>query len=702
MKRASDDSAEVAAATWAQRARTVPLARPAIEAFAKELPGDAPLDRAVRVALDVAAIHAAQVLALAASVAGRPLARETVAALLPELDMHEYLPAVARTCGKEAGSLLAEMAAVGTLGLEATVLAVYLAAQWLDDPRASRPLVVALRALLRRELYEDERELLVEAIRGAADPVLLEQVPAARAPSKESARVRERVLGDILGCLPDEAPLSTISGYTYRKHGAEPGRNDPCPCGSGQKYKKCHGRTGAEASAVPSISGFSDALLEPGAAARLKADQFAQFRPAELSRFDPGELTEAQLVVAFDKLLAYRRWDPIERIVGEMTRRQLRPAGMPVENFVRDLAVTLARAGETDRAARMAERAGAARGEVDLHLALARRDPGVLERLEAAAAEGLAGDIDRVYDVAFSLLEHSPALGVLVARGSFAPGRNIDNESLLLEAEVARDRLGAPPEEPYWSALDAMWGEERAQDDAQARRRRGAGVEVASQEVDRMREEMAEARARAHEAERELRERERGMHELQEKHRELEALVARTGAEDHARRVDDLEAERQRLRGRIEELKANLKEGAEQRRELRQRLTERSERARPARPEGDAPEPVARESEADEEGEAFVERKRPLRVPVFAESVKKHLEDLPLEVASASLACAAALAAGSEPTWREVKRLQRAPDALSARVGIHHRLLFRARADAIEVIDVVHRRDLPRAIDRLM
>jgi SEC-C motif-containing protein len=23
--------------------------------------------------------------------------------------------------------------------------------------------------------------------------------------------------------------------------GKQPGRNDPCPCGSGKKYKKCHG-----------------------------------------------------------------------------------------------------------------------------------------------------------------------------------------------------------------------------------------------------------------------------------------------------------------------------------------------------------------------------------------------------------------------------------------------------------------------------
>ena len=27
--------------------------------------------------------------------------------------------------------------------------------------------------------------------------------------------------------------------------GAQPGRNDPCPCGSGKKYKKCHGAIAA-------------------------------------------------------------------------------------------------------------------------------------------------------------------------------------------------------------------------------------------------------------------------------------------------------------------------------------------------------------------------------------------------------------------------------------------------------------------------
>ena len=31
----------------------------------------------------------------------------------------------------------------------------------------------------------------------------------------------------------------TVRGQTVRRPGAVTGRNDPCPCGSGRKYKKC-------------------------------------------------------------------------------------------------------------------------------------------------------------------------------------------------------------------------------------------------------------------------------------------------------------------------------------------------------------------------------------------------------------------------------------------------------------------------------
>ena len=37
---------------------------------------------------------------------------------------------------------------------------------------------------------------------------------------------------------------SKASDETYVRKGQKVGRNDPCPCGSGQKYKKCHGKLG--------------------------------------------------------------------------------------------------------------------------------------------------------------------------------------------------------------------------------------------------------------------------------------------------------------------------------------------------------------------------------------------------------------------------------------------------------------------------
>jgi hypothetical protein len=46
--------------------------------------------------------------------------------------------------------------------------------------------------------------------------------------------------------LPGNSEMSIVSpilfGYPYGQMSQKPGRNDPCPCGSGKKYKKCCGR----------------------------------------------------------------------------------------------------------------------------------------------------------------------------------------------------------------------------------------------------------------------------------------------------------------------------------------------------------------------------------------------------------------------------------------------------------------------------
>jgi len=35
------------------------------------------------------------------------------------------------------------------------------------------------------------------------------------------------------------------AGQPYRREEPKPGRNDPRPCGSGKKFKKCHGAAAA-------------------------------------------------------------------------------------------------------------------------------------------------------------------------------------------------------------------------------------------------------------------------------------------------------------------------------------------------------------------------------------------------------------------------------------------------------------------------
>jgi preprotein translocase subunit SecA len=86
-------------------------------------------------------------------------------------------------------------------------------------------------------------------VASAAQPPTLEAAPReiaipTRAPSttidaieKEFARKKQRELqaASLAGGSNGASPAA------QRRTGEKVGRNDPCPCGSGKKYKKCHG-----------------------------------------------------------------------------------------------------------------------------------------------------------------------------------------------------------------------------------------------------------------------------------------------------------------------------------------------------------------------------------------------------------------------------------------------------------------------------
>jgi preprotein translocase subunit SecA len=76
--------------------------------------------------------------------------------------------------------------------------------------------------------------------------------PAVNAKGLEAAQSRNTGLSYSAPSLDSEggAPVSRSGGQgatanTTTVTGHEPARNAPCPCGSGKKYKKCHGAPGA-------------------------------------------------------------------------------------------------------------------------------------------------------------------------------------------------------------------------------------------------------------------------------------------------------------------------------------------------------------------------------------------------------------------------------------------------------------------------
>ncbi len=76
---------------------------------------------------------------------------------------------------------------------------------------------------------------------GAAGKSDEEQPPAAGGARKRTRAIGARATARAPG-EPTEAKAETV-----RRERPKVGRNDPCPCGSGKKYKKCHGKDEAEA-----------------------------------------------------------------------------------------------------------------------------------------------------------------------------------------------------------------------------------------------------------------------------------------------------------------------------------------------------------------------------------------------------------------------------------------------------------------------
>src|SRR5262249_52977116 len=135
------------------------------------------------------------------------------------------------------------------------------------------------------------------------------------APLGESREARDLAdtvraqLADPIGTLPEHAPARALFGFTVRRAAPKVGRNDPCPCGSGQKYKKC-------CEGKPEAASFADQRKHPHRYA--SAEELGRLPPATLARVDAKELPTEHLIAAARQLTAFHFWGEAERALTEL------------------------------------------------------------------------------------------------------------------------------------------------------------------------------------------------------------------------------------------------------------------------------------------------------------------------------------------------------------------------------------------------
>jgi hypothetical protein len=149
------------------------------------------------------------------------------------------------------------------------------------------------------------------------------------------------------------------------------------------------------------------------------------------------------------------------------------------------------------------------------------------------------------------------------------------------------------------------------------------------------------------------------------------------------------------LDGRIEELEGLIREGQAERRDLRKQLEVAAEKK---------PEEARRRvvDEADEGVDDLPVAARGITLPRFDRKFTDSIADVPGPVASEAMRTIGTLSAGDGFAWRSVKQAKdMVRPLLMARVGIHHRLLFRCDDGILDVMDLITRETLLTTLKRI-
>ena len=480
----------------------------------------------------------------------------------------------------------------------------------------------------------------------------------------------ERLIGE-------RATNQLASGVTMRRAVAKVGRNDPCPCGSGRKYKHCCLEKDDErlhhSSDVAGVTA-EELLADPNA--HLTEERLYRMHPFEMAKLDPLKVPAELWKTYFMKLGALNGFDQA------MEAMQSIGWSEAMEEHWDNVILFATHAGRKDVIERMMEMRKKMTGEEDVAvhlgtmLALEEANPTrVLQVMDETAREVLQDENpEHLKHMADGLLwSRNRALGILVARGVIPLLPSEEAVKLLDRILEARDVLNLPPDDPISGIVDERYAEHE-EDNAKLREAR--------QSLDTKAEEARE---------------------LKEKLDGLQAEIVRRERKQAADAEEN--APMKELRRKLEEMKSALNERQRERNQLRRDLqkardTLESLRQTPAT----SPEEEA-EAERHEESLLLPQdapEVHPVRLADYPKGFLQTLSAFPRHVARAAVVMIGRLAAGEPAAFVGALRLKATPKVMRQRIGINYRLLFRLWPERLEVVDLINRKDLDRRLKTLV
>ena len=498
----------------------------------------------------------------------------------------------------------------------------------------------------------------------------------------------------VMDHVPAKPPSTLPTPIPLRRAVARVGRNEPCPCGSGKKYKHCCvDKDQARLMHSSPVAGQTWEELMTDPEAHLSRVWLERCDAYQVARFDPKKIPAELLPAYFERLFIFRQHERATEAL-----EQLGYSENLAETWKRIVCFTT-QDGRRDLVRRLvALRSDPAAAEKELAmyslLLLAEDDPvKTLEILETGTLETLHAGTKYLRDYTLGLLDSRfRGVAILVARGVVPFLSRADAALVFEHLLLARDRLKLPPDDPCEDLLDRLFLEARPDESKDA-----AALREAQRKLGDKVREVGQLKESLEQLQRDLARREKAERVVESAPKPEPAATMPGSTVDPALKE---------LRGKVEALRTALKERHGERNELRRELQkahgdleELRQKTAPAAPMGNG-------HETDHEEDWLLPQEAPQTQPVRVIEFPKHFQEslasLPKSVARGTLTMLGRLAAGEPAAFVGAVRLKACPSIMRHRIGIDFRLLFRLLPDRVQVVDLIPRQDLERRIKTLV